>query len=78
MTKERKNKLKSPSENASIQLGKEKKTMTGGREEPEWERGQGGEKENIIRCWGWGGGGNSTEVLRASRKSKQATWRGRR
>ena len=35
------NKLKGPSEGASVPLGREKKAMTGGREGPKRERGMG-------------------------------------
>ena len=46
-------KMEGPGEDASIPLGREKKTITGGRgrEGPVWERGQGGEKWNMIRYW---------------------------
>ena len=44
------NKLKSPSEDASIPFGREKKAFTGlgKREGPRWERGQGEEEGNMI------------------------------
>jgi hypothetical protein len=50
------NKPKGPSENTSIPLGREKKAiMVGrGRERSGWKRGQGGEKGDIFRYWGWG------------------------
>jgi hypothetical protein len=48
------NKPKGPSEDASIPLGREKKAITEGtgKEGSGWERGRGGEKENMIRYWG--------------------------
>ena len=60
-------KMKVPSEDASIPLGREKKLIIGcrGKEEPEWKRGQLGEKENMIRYLGC-----STEALRANRNNE--------
>jgi hypothetical protein len=45
------NKLKGPSENASITLGRKKETIMGWGESegPGWERGQVGERGNMIR-----------------------------
>jgi hypothetical protein len=50
-------KLKGPSGDASVTLGREKKAITRGRgsEEHEWERGGRGEKWNMIGIGGWGG-----------------------
>jgi hypothetical protein len=47
------NKPKSPSEVASISLGREKKAIRNwrGREGPVWEWGQQEEKRNMIRYW---------------------------
>jgi hypothetical protein len=39
-----------------------------GREGPRWERGQEGEKGNMIRFW-WLGINRSEEALRVSRKN---------
>ena len=45
-----------------------KQSQVRGKEGPRWERGQGGEKGNMIRYSGWGGR-NRTEALRLSRKN---------
>jgi hypothetical protein len=54
-------KVKGPSEDALILLGREKKVVTGNRGEEGFarERGRGGEKGNMIRymCVFWWGGG---------------------
>jgi hypothetical protein len=49
-------KLKVPSEDASVALEMERKAIMEGRwkEGPGWERGEGGEKRNMIRYWGEG------------------------
>ena len=59
-------KMKVPNEDASIPLSRETKLIMTyrGKEEPEWKRGQLGEKENMIRYLGC-----RTEALRASRKN---------
>ena len=46
-------KQKVPSDNVSISLAREKKTITGGRgrQVHGWQRGQGREKGNIISYW---------------------------
>jgi hypothetical protein len=44
--------MKVPCKDASIPLGREEKAIIGrGMEEPGWERGQGGKKQNMIRYW---------------------------
>ena len=62
------NKPKSPNEDVSIPLGREKKEITGvrGMEGSVWKKGRRGEKEKTIRYWR---GVNRTEALRASRKN---------
>jgi hypothetical protein len=47
------NKLKCPSEDASVPLGREKKAITGGgkKGEPERERRWGGGEGNLIWYW---------------------------
>jgi hypothetical protein len=61
-------KLKGPREDASIPLGRERKAITGGGKEVQtwWEKGQGGEKRNMLGYWV----GERPEALRANRKNR--------
>ena len=70
-------KPKGPSEDASISLGREKKTITGvrGREKPGWKGGQSGEEGNMIR---YGVGEQERSPEGQQKESKLATSGGRR